>query len=151
VTADFTYIRWLGDRKGIEMLTKVWDKTIIDRSSENAGMGEILQANSAPRSDDLRLCEQSLRRARAGAQWRCSSNSTGLQIASARPLSPGKQNFSPARKKGMRSKVQAESIARRKIETLAKSKPAPFTNPAKSAAPEKAGVQRGRVGFPAQG
>jgi len=34
VTADFTYIRWLGDRKGIEMLTKVWDKTIIDRSSE---------------------------------------------------------------------------------------------------------------------
>ena len=34
VTADFTYIRWLGDRKGIETLTKVWDKTIIDRSSE---------------------------------------------------------------------------------------------------------------------
>jgi uncharacterized protein YecE (DUF72 family) len=34
VTADFTYIRWLGDRKGIEQLTKVWDKTIIDRTSE---------------------------------------------------------------------------------------------------------------------
>jgi len=34
VTADFTYIRWLGDRKGIEMLTKVWDKTIVDRTGE---------------------------------------------------------------------------------------------------------------------
>jgi len=34
VTADFTYIRWLGDRKGIETLTKVWDKTIVDRTSE---------------------------------------------------------------------------------------------------------------------
>jgi hypothetical protein len=32
VTADFTYIRWLGDRKGIEKLTKVWDKAIIDRA-----------------------------------------------------------------------------------------------------------------------
>jgi uncharacterized protein YecE (DUF72 family) len=29
-TADFTYIRWLGDRKGIERLTKSWDKTIYD-------------------------------------------------------------------------------------------------------------------------
>jgi uncharacterized protein YecE (DUF72 family) len=34
VTADFTYIRWLGDRKGIETVTKVWDKTIVDRTSE---------------------------------------------------------------------------------------------------------------------
>jgi uncharacterized protein YecE (DUF72 family) len=34
VTADFTYIRWLGDRKGIETQTKVWDKTIIDRTPE---------------------------------------------------------------------------------------------------------------------
>jgi uncharacterized protein YecE (DUF72 family) len=34
ITADFTYIRWLGDRKGIEELTKVWDKTIVDRSNE---------------------------------------------------------------------------------------------------------------------
>jgi uncharacterized protein YecE (DUF72 family) len=31
ITADFTYIRWLGDRKGIEEQTKVWDKTIVDR------------------------------------------------------------------------------------------------------------------------
>jgi len=34
ITADFTYIRWLGDRKGIEKVTKVWDKTIIDRTAE---------------------------------------------------------------------------------------------------------------------
>jgi uncharacterized protein YecE (DUF72 family) len=32
LTADFCYVRWLGDRKGIELETKVWDKTIIDRS-----------------------------------------------------------------------------------------------------------------------
>jgi len=30
VTTDFTYIRWLGDREGIEKLTKTWDKTIVD-------------------------------------------------------------------------------------------------------------------------
>jgi uncharacterized protein YecE (DUF72 family) len=34
ITADFAYIRWLGDRKGIETLTKVWNSTIIDRTTE---------------------------------------------------------------------------------------------------------------------
>jgi len=34
ITADFTYIRWLGDRKGIEKTTKVWEKTIVDRTSD---------------------------------------------------------------------------------------------------------------------
>ncbi len=34
ITADFTYIRLLGDRKGIEQKTKVWDKVIVDRSKE---------------------------------------------------------------------------------------------------------------------
>ena len=34
ITADFTYIRWLGDRKGIERQTKIWDKTIVDRGLE---------------------------------------------------------------------------------------------------------------------
>jgi uncharacterized protein YecE (DUF72 family) len=29
-----TYIRLLGDRKGIEVQTKVWDKVIIDRARE---------------------------------------------------------------------------------------------------------------------
>lgn len=31
VTADFAYIRWLGDRKGIEEKTQHWDRIIIDR------------------------------------------------------------------------------------------------------------------------
>jgi uncharacterized protein YecE (DUF72 family) len=34
VTADFAYIRWLGDRKGIEEKIKHWDKVIIDRTHE---------------------------------------------------------------------------------------------------------------------
>src|SRR3984893_3755354 len=34
ITADWTYIRWLGDRKGIEMQTLKWDKTIVDRTQE---------------------------------------------------------------------------------------------------------------------
>ena len=34
VTADFTYLRWLGDRKGIEAQTKHWDSVIIDRTRE---------------------------------------------------------------------------------------------------------------------
>jgi uncharacterized protein YecE (DUF72 family) len=31
ITADWTYIRWLGDRKGIELTTKVWNRTVVDR------------------------------------------------------------------------------------------------------------------------
>jgi uncharacterized protein YecE (DUF72 family) len=34
ITADFAYVRLLGDRKGIETLTKTWDKVIVDRSAE---------------------------------------------------------------------------------------------------------------------
>lgn len=34
VTSDFLYVRWLGDRKGIETATKVWDKTIIDKTAD---------------------------------------------------------------------------------------------------------------------
>ena len=34
ITADFAYVRLLGDRKGIEELTTTWNKTIIDRTSE---------------------------------------------------------------------------------------------------------------------
>lgn len=32
LTADFAYIRWLGDRKGIERQTKRWDRLILDRT-----------------------------------------------------------------------------------------------------------------------
>lgn len=34
VTADFVYVRWLGDRKGIEQRTTRWDKVIVDRARE---------------------------------------------------------------------------------------------------------------------
>ena len=34
ITADWTYIRWLGDRKAIEAQTATWGKTIVDRTNE---------------------------------------------------------------------------------------------------------------------
>jgi uncharacterized protein YecE (DUF72 family) len=34
VTANFAFVRWIGDRKGIEEQTKVWDQTLIDRSGD---------------------------------------------------------------------------------------------------------------------
>jgi uncharacterized protein YecE (DUF72 family) len=34
VTTDFVYVRWLGDRKGIEALTSTWDKIVVDRTED---------------------------------------------------------------------------------------------------------------------
>jgi uncharacterized protein YecE (DUF72 family) len=34
ITADWTYIRWLGDRREIEAQTMTWDKAVVDRSAE---------------------------------------------------------------------------------------------------------------------
>jgi len=34
ITADFSYIRWIGDRKGIEEKTQRWDQVIIDREDD---------------------------------------------------------------------------------------------------------------------
>jgi uncharacterized protein YecE (DUF72 family) len=34
ITADFAYVRWLGNRKQIEMTTTTWDKTIVDRTDD---------------------------------------------------------------------------------------------------------------------
>jgi uncharacterized protein YecE (DUF72 family) len=34
ITTERTYIRWLGDRKGIEKLRMTWDKAVVDRTSE---------------------------------------------------------------------------------------------------------------------
>jgi uncharacterized protein YecE (DUF72 family) len=42
ITAAFTYVRWLGDRKGIEEQTKVWDKVIVDRRAELSEWADIL-------------------------------------------------------------------------------------------------------------
>jgi uncharacterized protein YecE (DUF72 family) len=43
ITADFTYIRLLGDRKGIEKQTKIWDRVIVDRSRELMGWVNVCQ------------------------------------------------------------------------------------------------------------
>jgi uncharacterized protein YecE (DUF72 family) len=43
ITADFTYVRWLGDRKGIEGHTKVWNKIIVDRRAELSEWVEVLK------------------------------------------------------------------------------------------------------------
>jgi uncharacterized protein YecE (DUF72 family) len=43
ITADFTYVRWLGDRRGIEELTESWDKTVIDRTSDLQNWVELLR------------------------------------------------------------------------------------------------------------
>jgi uncharacterized protein YecE (DUF72 family) len=34
ITADFAYVRWLGDRHGIEKITQTWDKTVVDRTED---------------------------------------------------------------------------------------------------------------------
>ncbi|HWF13916.1 MAG TPA: DUF72 domain-containing protein [Candidatus Acidoferrales bacterium] len=43
ITSDFAYVRWLGDRKGIELQTKVWDKTILDRTAELGEWVDVLR------------------------------------------------------------------------------------------------------------
>ena len=43
ITADFTYVRWLGDRKGIEEQTKVWDKIIVNRTADLGEWVEVLK------------------------------------------------------------------------------------------------------------
>jgi uncharacterized protein YecE (DUF72 family) len=34
ITTDWTYVRWLGNRKAIEKVTQTWDKTVVDRTAE---------------------------------------------------------------------------------------------------------------------
>jgi uncharacterized protein YecE (DUF72 family) len=44
VTADgFTYVRLLGDRKGIEEQTKVWDKVVVNRQAEMRSWTDYLR------------------------------------------------------------------------------------------------------------
>jgi uncharacterized protein YecE (DUF72 family) len=43
ITADFTYVRWLGDRKGIEEQTKTWDKAIVDRREDLTNWVELFR------------------------------------------------------------------------------------------------------------
>ena len=44
ITTNFTYVRWLGDRKGIEEQTKTWDKLIVDRSADLEEWVKVLKA-----------------------------------------------------------------------------------------------------------
>ena len=48
ITADFTYVRLLGDRKAVEEQTKVWDKVVVDRSAELAKWVEVLKKLQIP-------------------------------------------------------------------------------------------------------
>jgi uncharacterized protein YecE (DUF72 family) len=43
ITTDFTYVRWLGDRKGIEEQTTTWDKVIVDRKRDLKNWVDILK------------------------------------------------------------------------------------------------------------
>ena len=42
MTADFLYVRWLGDRYGIEEITKDWDRLVLDRVQETELWAEVL-------------------------------------------------------------------------------------------------------------
>lgn len=42
-TSDFAYIRWLGDRHGIEKVTRVWDKTVVDRKDDLTNWVTVLK------------------------------------------------------------------------------------------------------------
>jgi uncharacterized protein YecE (DUF72 family) len=43
ITADFAYVRWLGDRKGIEEKTKTWNKIIVNRTADLDEWVEVLK------------------------------------------------------------------------------------------------------------
>src|SRR5208337_1313431 len=43
VTTDFAYVRWLGDRHGIEKITRVWDRTVVDRTEGLSNWVEIFK------------------------------------------------------------------------------------------------------------
>jgi uncharacterized protein YecE (DUF72 family) len=44
VTADFAYVRWLGNRKEIEEQTTTWNKTIFDRTSDLKNWVEVFKS-----------------------------------------------------------------------------------------------------------
>jgi uncharacterized protein YecE (DUF72 family) len=48
ITADFTYVRWLGDRTAIEEKTKVWNKLVVDRIAELQEWADVLASLTIP-------------------------------------------------------------------------------------------------------
>jgi uncharacterized protein YecE (DUF72 family) len=43
ITADFAYVRWLGDRHRIEKVTRTWDKTVVDRKDDLKHWATVLK------------------------------------------------------------------------------------------------------------
>jgi uncharacterized protein YecE (DUF72 family) len=43
ITADFAYVRWLGDRKGIEDKTKIWNEIIVNRTQDLSELVDVLK------------------------------------------------------------------------------------------------------------
>jgi uncharacterized protein YecE (DUF72 family) len=43
VTADFVYIRWLGDRKAMEAVTRKWDRLVVDRRQDTAAWVAVIR------------------------------------------------------------------------------------------------------------
>jgi len=43
ITADFAYVRWLGDRHGIEKITQTWDKTVVNREDDLKHWVDVLK------------------------------------------------------------------------------------------------------------
>jgi uncharacterized protein YecE (DUF72 family) len=44
-TADFSYIRWLGNRKDFEKVTATWNSTIIDRTADLQTWVDVYEKN----------------------------------------------------------------------------------------------------------
>jgi uncharacterized protein YecE (DUF72 family) len=43
ITSDFLYVRWLGDRKGVEKQTTTWDRTVVDRQEDLRNWVDLLR------------------------------------------------------------------------------------------------------------
>jgi hypothetical protein len=77
LTANFAYIRLLGDWKGIEKLTTTWNKTIIDRTTELqswVSVCEKIQKRGIPRTFTPTTTTQVSPRQRSNPSGRFSTN-----------------------------------------------------------------------------
>jgi uncharacterized protein YecE (DUF72 family) len=43
VTADFAYIRWLGDRQAMETITQRWDRLVVDRTQDTRAWAAVVR------------------------------------------------------------------------------------------------------------
>jgi len=43
VTADFAYIRWLGDRQAMEAMTQTWDRLVVDRTQDTKAWAAVVR------------------------------------------------------------------------------------------------------------